>query len=247
MSELALKLIKEAKETRATRLDLGNCGLTELPDELFELTWLEQLELCNEWVFFDTEKKEWISIQSENVGKPNKFKYINKKISTLKRLEVLMINGNYGEEWGVVDIEPLSTLTNLTLLDIAYTQVSDLTPLIYLSNLTWLNIRGTKITDLSPLEALEQLRELIAREINIENLMPIKDLSDLVFLDVSSTLVCDLEPLRNLVCLRFIHAYNLKLDDISPLKNLVNLELLNIRNTKISDLSPLTKLLKKGY
>jgi internalin A len=45
MSELALKLIKEAKEKRLTRLDLGNCGLTELPDELFELVWLEELIL----------------------------------------------------------------------------------------------------------------------------------------------------------------------------------------------------------
>ena len=43
MSELALKGVREAKRTRATRLDLGNCGLTELPDELFELTWLEEL------------------------------------------------------------------------------------------------------------------------------------------------------------------------------------------------------------
>ena len=40
MSERALKLIREAKETRATRLDLGNCGLSELPDALFELVWL---------------------------------------------------------------------------------------------------------------------------------------------------------------------------------------------------------------
>ena len=30
MSELALKLIAQAKETRATRLDLGNCGSIEL-------------------------------------------------------------------------------------------------------------------------------------------------------------------------------------------------------------------------
>jgi internalin A len=44
MSEIALKLIREAKETRATRLDLQNCGLTELPEELFELTWLEELK-----------------------------------------------------------------------------------------------------------------------------------------------------------------------------------------------------------
>ena len=42
MSELALKLIEEAKEKRLTRLDLGNCGLTELPDEVFELVWLEE-------------------------------------------------------------------------------------------------------------------------------------------------------------------------------------------------------------
>ena len=48
MSELALKLIQEAKDKRLTRLDLGNCGLTELPDELFELVWLEELILSNE-------------------------------------------------------------------------------------------------------------------------------------------------------------------------------------------------------
>ena len=45
MSELALKLIREAKEKRLTRLDLGNCGLTELPDALFEWAWLEELAL----------------------------------------------------------------------------------------------------------------------------------------------------------------------------------------------------------
>ncbi len=51
MSELALQLIQEAKEIRATHLDLGNCGLTKLPDELFELVWLEKLVLrINQYV-----------------------------------------------------------------------------------------------------------------------------------------------------------------------------------------------------
>lgn len=36
MSERALKWVREAKEKRLTRLDLGNCGLRGLPDELFE-------------------------------------------------------------------------------------------------------------------------------------------------------------------------------------------------------------------
>ena len=42
-----LEIIWQAKQTRATRLDLGNCGLTELPDALFELTWLEELILSD--------------------------------------------------------------------------------------------------------------------------------------------------------------------------------------------------------
>ena len=32
MSELALKRIRESKEKGLTRLDLGHCGLTKLPD-----------------------------------------------------------------------------------------------------------------------------------------------------------------------------------------------------------------------
>ena len=34
MSTLALRLIAENKKTKATRLDLGNCGLTELLAQL---------------------------------------------------------------------------------------------------------------------------------------------------------------------------------------------------------------------
>lgn len=59
MSELALRLIRKAKEKRLTSLDLGNCGLTELPDELFELTWLETLILSNEHWFWNDERKLW--------------------------------------------------------------------------------------------------------------------------------------------------------------------------------------------
>jgi len=47
MSKLALELITEAKRTNAKVLDLGYCGLTELPDELFELKELEELIVSN--------------------------------------------------------------------------------------------------------------------------------------------------------------------------------------------------------
>ena len=46
MSELARQLIAENKRTKATFLDLGNCGLTELPAEIGELVWLEGLSFA---------------------------------------------------------------------------------------------------------------------------------------------------------------------------------------------------------
>jgi hypothetical protein len=45
MSDLAKKLIAESKRTLATFLDLGNCGMTEIPEEIGDLVWLESLLL----------------------------------------------------------------------------------------------------------------------------------------------------------------------------------------------------------
>ena len=53
MSELALKLIAENKKTRSPFLDLGNCGLTEVPQEIGELVWLEELSFASEWTYLD--------------------------------------------------------------------------------------------------------------------------------------------------------------------------------------------------
>ena len=37
---LALALIEKEKQEKTGFLDLGNCGLTEVPEELRELVWL---------------------------------------------------------------------------------------------------------------------------------------------------------------------------------------------------------------
>ena len=93
MSERALKLIAEAKSTRATRLDLGNCGLTELPDALFELTWLEELILSNKWSEYSLKKKKWEEVKSQNKGEANNIKSLNPKIKLLSRLKKLFATG----------------------------------------------------------------------------------------------------------------------------------------------------------
>ena len=49
MSQLALQLIQKEKTERTGQLDLGNCGLTQLPEELFDCVWLESLIVSNEY------------------------------------------------------------------------------------------------------------------------------------------------------------------------------------------------------
>lgn len=83
MSELALRLIEHEKIAQTGKLDLQNCNLTELPEELFELKYLDTLILG----LFDDKytitsemginKAVYLTIK--NIG-------LLSKISTLKRL-----------------------------------------------------------------------------------------------------------------------------------------------------------------
>ncbi len=148
--ELALKLIAEAKETRATRLDLGNCGLTELPDELFELTWLEELILSNEWDNYSFEKKEWEEFESQNKSKANNIKYISPKIKLLRGIRKFVANN----QKDLRDLSPLKDLIVLEQLYIYSTQVSDLSPLKDLTALQLLDLYQTHVSDLNPLKGI---------------------------------------------------------------------------------------------
>jgi internalin A len=120
MSNLALQRIREAKEQRLTRLDIGNCGLTEIPDEVFELTWLEELILSGQWWEYSFEEKKWEDFNSRNKGIANTIKFISPKIKILRYLKVLIAN----EQTAIRDLNPLKELTDLQQLVINDTAIS---------------------------------------------------------------------------------------------------------------------------
>ena len=99
MSELALKLIREAKETKAKKLDLGNCGLTELPEELFELVWLEELYLSKKSWLYNFETEEDKDFRSQNQGEQNNIQQLSSKINQLSQLKILLANGDFSNKW----------------------------------------------------------------------------------------------------------------------------------------------------
>ena len=201
MSELALKLIREVKSTKAKKLDLGNCGLTELPDELFELVWLEELYLCRRGLFFNLETQKDDRFLSKNSWKENSIRNFPSEIQKLKFLKILFANGSRSNRWGLKDIRLLKELKNLQILRISYTEINDLSPLKELENLQMLYVSNTNIRDLTSIERLENLQDL----------------------EVSSTQVSDLRPLKNLINLNVVSLDDLKIKNFEPLKYCKNL------------------------
>ena len=67
MSKLALDLIEKEKQQRTRTLDLGQCGLTKLPEQLFELLWLEKLIVSDS--VWDYKNREWIHSKNKGTGK----------------------------------------------------------------------------------------------------------------------------------------------------------------------------------
>jgi hypothetical protein len=126
MSDLALRLIAENKvshergEDSAKYLDLGNCGLTVLPEALFELDWLEELIANNEW--WGERIKQWV--QSKNQGPQNRFAAIPDALGSLQRLNNLAFGGDITESWAIRNLKPLEKLSGLQSLNLSFNQIS---------------------------------------------------------------------------------------------------------------------------
>ncbi|GAB6140453.1 leucine-rich repeat domain-containing protein [Methylosoma difficile] len=230
MSELALKLIAENKKTRAKFLDLGNCGLTSVPEELGELVWLEELSFSGEW------KDEGNKHKSQNKGKANSFRGLSslRRLSNLKKLWL-----NYPR---VSNLSPLQGLTALQSLTLKSSQLIDLSPLQGLEDLQSLDVSHTQVIDLSPLQGLAALQSLDVSETKVSDLSPLQGLAALQTLDVSFTPVSDLSPLQGLVALQTLYVSHTQVSDLSPLQGLAALQTLVVLDTQVSDLSPLQGL-----
>ncbi|AEE54508.1 Miro domain protein (plasmid) [Haliscomenobacter hydrossis DSM 1100] len=223
---IALYLIRENKRTQSPRLDLSCLGLTELPDELWECTWVQQLSLGRkQW---NEERQSW-SLQDYH--NRSTFTSLPNKIAQLTNLKTLLLDGVPS-----IDLTPLTGLKSLLHLDISDADITDITPISALTHLKVLQLSVDDIPDLSPLNSLVNLEELVldhkelrdaslllkgGRKVNIREFHQPKGVTKF-----------DLEWIKHLSKLK-----NLKLElsyskKLELLNQLVNLEELDIHFTE---------------
>jgi Leucine Rich repeats (2 copies) len=154
----------------------------------------------------------------------------------------------YFQEYWIRDISPLSSLVNLTSLDLQYSLIRDISPLSSLVNLTSLNLWHNSITDISPLSSLVNLTSLdLHYNGRITDISPLSSLVNLTSLDLKQNGITDISPLSSLVNLKKLDLSLSEITDISPLSSLVNLTYLNLNYNQITDISPLSSLVNLTY
>ncbi len=214
MSQLALERIAESKKTKAKTLELRNCDIATIPQELFDCVWLDTLYLG-----------------------ANQISDIS-CLKSLVRLERLILSSNQ-----ISDISCLKDLTQLKSLDLNENQISDISCLKNLVRLEVLKLDNNHISDVSFLKGLIQLKDLSANRNQISDLSFVKSLVRLESLYLSGGQISDISCLKSLVLLKNLDLGANEISDISCLKDLIQLEYLHLNENQISDISCLKSLI----
>ena len=162
-------------------------------------------------------------------------------LSTLTNLKVLNLGWN-----NITDLTGLENLTNLTDLILDGNQISDLQPLTNLRHLTDLHINGNRITSLTGLEGLTNLTRLSLDGNQISDLQPISNLTNLEKLSFEENQISDLQSIFKLSNLTYLSLESNQIATLSGLESLTNLTDLYLSGNQISDLQPISNLTNLG-
>lgn len=158
-------------------------------------------------------------------------------LTSLPNLTYLHLDDNY-----IVDISPLADANQLTFLSLQSNQITNISSLESLTNLTWLSLNNNQIADISPLTNLTQLISVSLGGNRITDVSPLANLPRLDNLSLDRNYVVDVSPLASSTSLIYLDLQANQLTDISPLANLTQLSWLNLENNQVTDVAPLANL-----
>ena len=139
----------------------------------------------------------------------------------------------------IVDVSPLSGMTNLEVLHGSYNAISDITSLASLTSLRRLYLGRNRITDLSPLTGLTALEHLFLTENAVTTITSLANLSALTWLWIGGNDIVDVSDVAGLENLQDLSLGGNAVCDISALAGLSSLTYVRLSYNAIQDIGPL--------
>ncbi len=234
MSELIKKLIAENEKNKDKFLDLGNCGLTKLSNKLFEINYLEGLNLG--FQYYNDEKQE--GRLTKNQEKNNQLTGRElRKLTKLPELKKLFLHNTIAD----ADISFLEKLPTLQTLDLSNNHIQDAHFLENLTALHTLDLSNNQIQDVGVLENLTALHTLYLSNNQIHDISFLEKLTALHTLHLSNNQIQDYSFLEKLTALHILDLSDNHIQKIDFLEKLTALHTLDLRNNQIQEISFLEK------
>ena len=142
----------------------------------------------------------------------------------------------------ITDISPIRNLTELIDLNLANVALQDITPLKYADKLVSLNLAGTEVSDIAILERMTKLERLDLSGTPVSDFHPLNYLVSIKYLNLEATQIANLAPIDSLQTLTELNASRTLVENVSPLKDLRSLTILDLDSTRVSYTKPLSGL-----
>ncbi|MDR0970039.1 MAG: hypothetical protein LBM67_05835 [Lentimicrobiaceae bacterium] len=150
------------------------------------------------------------------------------------------INISYRTEFD--NLEPISELSELELIDFSNTRIHDISPLRNLNKLKAIYFSGTGVSDLNSLKYSVGIEEIYCFNTNVSDINVMENFCNLKTLYCFNTPLNSIHALRNSETLAALRISNTSITDIYPLSEIKSLNLLDVSETGVFDINALQNL-----
>ena len=137
-------------------------------------------------------------------------------------------------------VSAVGNLTELTELKLSGCGLSNIQPLTTLNKLSVLDLSNNSISDISALSGCTKLTDVNLQTNAVSTLSSLSGLNELVSLNISENAVASLEPLSACAKLETLRADDNGLTDVQTLKNMTSLSVLTLSGNSITDIAALS-------
>lgn len=227
-------------------LNLGHCNLTEWPEELFELTWLDTLIMGDNTTWDDESKKLIEKRENISYENQNNLDQIPDHIKTLKKLKVFSIGGDYAKYYPIKSIGGLRELKSLEVLDLSFCRLVSMKEISGLQNLHYLDLSDNLISNTDVYGVFRNLKTLKLSNNSISEIHFFDGYLSLESLDLSFNQISEMQHLEALRSLKILNLEHNKISKFTGINNLRHLEEVLLHDNNIEVIDPNIKLNKLG-
>ncbi|WP_235299665.1 TIR domain-containing protein [Portibacter marinus] len=238
--------IEKEKDERTGILNLGNCGLTEIPEELFQMIWLQEIVLSNNYEKVDN---RWVPSKKISSGFKNTIAKVPElrnasSLRNFRKLTTLSLAGCFDMKLAIDnEVQQLAKLLPPTLihLDLSHNSIHEISKDFGIGALQYFNLSNNNLKQITFQRNFPNLRELLLSNNKLETLdLPFNNMVTKVSLDGNQ-----LESLNDINLPNSIQILDLQhnlLKNVDFDKLPLRLLHLNLSRNLLSDYIEITKL-----